>query len=302
MRIIFALLVSTLAFSCRVDTTKIKTEGILKVVCTTGMIGDAVLNIGGSFVEVTSLMGPGVDPHLYKASQGDLTSITGADIIFYNGLHLEGKMGEILEKVSRYKPVVAMSSTLDSSKLIDLGNDLKDPHIWFDVALWSTGLEGVKNALIALDPEHTKGYENNYLAYLKQLSDLDHWALEQLASIPEHKRILITSHDAFSYFGQAYNIKVEGLQGISTLAEYGLRDITNMVHYVISKKIHSVFVESSVSKKSLEAVIQGCEGAGHQLKIGGELFSDAMGQAGTLDGTYIGMIKHNVKTITEALN
>ncbi len=302
MRFTLIVLLASTLFACQSKKENTEESNKFRIVTTTGMIGDAAQAIGGEHVEVTSLMGPGVDPHLYKASQGDLKSLSRADVIIYNGLHLEGKMGEILEKLERQKPVVPMSLTLDSSKLISLSESLKDPHIWFDVPLWISGLEGIKNAMVRHDPKHAEIYEKNYGSYITQLRNLDAWVREQIAAIPMEKRIMITSHDAFNYFGNAYDVQVKGLQGISTLAEYGLRDITNMVDFIVSSDVRYVFIESSVSKKSLEAVMEGCRARGHELNIGGELFSDAMGQKGTKEGTYIGMIEHNVSILVNAFN
>lgn len=275
----------------------------LKIVCTTGMIADAVANIAGAEASVTALMGPGVDPHLYKASQGDLQLLSQADLIFYNGLHLEGKMSEILEKIGRTRPVIAVSDGISEDRLLKLANvgDAHDPHIWFDVALWSKAVAHIGASLERQDTTHADGYRARTAGYLDSLLQLDDWVRGQLASIPTEQRVLITAHDAFSYFGRAYGVEVRGLQGISTVSEYGLKDVSDLVEFISGRRINAVFVESSVPAKSLEAVVEGCQKRGHQVRIGGMLYSDAMGAAGTPEGAYLGMVRANVRTIVHAL-
>ncbi|MBX2970543.1 MAG: zinc ABC transporter substrate-binding protein [Cyclobacteriaceae bacterium] len=276
---------------------------VLKIVATTGMIQDAVKNIAGEHAHVEALMGPGVDPHLYKATQGDLKKLTEADMVFYNGLHLEGKMGEVLEKLSRIKPVLAVAASLPDSILLEVEGfeGITDPHIWFDVALWMEAVKTIQRYLIEIDGEHKLYYDSAARAYTAQLDSLHHAVKTQLLTIPEEQRVLITAHDAFGYFGRAYNIQVRGLQGISTVAEFGLRDVTELVDFIIQRKIKAIFVESSISPKSIQAVEEGCKQKNWQVKIGGNLYSDAMGNPGTQEGTYIGMVHANVKTIVEAL-
>jgi len=278
-------------------------NGPLHLVCTTGMIGDAVQTIAGPQVNVVTLMGPGVDPHLYKATQGDLRELTRADAIFYNGLHLEGKMGEVLEKLNRRKPTIAVADGIARNRLINSTDyaDAYDPHIWFDVALWSKAVAYVGAELGRIDSAHTEQYHTRTERYLVQLDSLHQAVRRRIAEIPEEQRVLITAHDAFTYFGRAYDVEVRGLQGISTVSEMGLRDVSNLVNYIVERNIKAVFVESSVPRKSLEAVVSGCAQRGHEVQIGGTLYSDAMGEAGTPEGTYLGMVDHNVETITEAL-
>jgi len=279
-------------------------QGKVRVTVTTGMIADTVRNIGGDRVQVDALMGPGVDPHLYKASEGDISRLSEADIIFYNGLNLEGKMGDILVKIARRgKPVIAVSEAIDQSLLRE-PPELEghpDPHIWFDVSLWMKTLPVISNALIEIDPEGRSIYEANTKTHQEKLTQLHDYCLEQIATIPKEQRVLITAHDAFGYFGRAYDIEVVGLQGISTVSEYGLKDIQRLVELIAQRKIKAVFVESSVPKRSIEAVVAGVRQVGHQVTIGGELFSDAMGAAGTPEGTYEGMVRHNVDTIVKSL-
>ncbi|MBL3642340.1 zinc ABC transporter substrate-binding protein [Bacillus sp. RHFB] len=297
--VLAALLVLT---GCGNDTAENDNgNGKLDVVTTTGMIGDLVENIGGKHVEVTSLMGPGVDPHLYKATQGDVKTLDSADMIFYNGLHLEGKMTDIFEMMSKDKPTIAVTEDFKENQLRKVGATEHDPHVWFDVKLWIVAAEAVKKELIAKDPDHEAEYRENYEEYVLQLEELDKYVHEEINKVPEDQRVLVTAHDAFGYYGQSYGLDVRGLQGINTLSEYGSKDVTDMRNYLVENKIKAIFIESSVPKKAIEAVIQGAGKQGHKVEIGGELFSDAMGERGTEEGTYIGMVRHNTDTIVRAL-
>ncbi|TCP65651.1 metal ABC transporter solute-binding protein, Zn/Mn family [Baia soyae] len=299
-----SLLISTLCLTLLVGCNPSRSQSESKkiqVTTTTGMIADIVKNVGGTHTEVSALMGTGVDPHLYKASQGDIRKLDQSDLIFYNGLHLEGKMTDVLSKIGKNKPVTAISDKIDRSKLLEIGNNLHDPHIWFDVQLWMSATEVVRDTLIKQDPSHKAEYEKQATDYLAKLKQLDEDVKKQVNSVPKEQRVLVTAHDAFNYFGKAYGIEVVGLQGISTAAEYGLKDVQNMVDLISKRKIKAVFVESSVPKKSIEAVVEGAKQKGHEVKIGGELYSDAMGQAGTPEGTYIGMVQANVTKIVSSL-
>ncbi|MFJ7366314.1 metal ABC transporter solute-binding protein, Zn/Mn family [Peribacillus frigoritolerans] len=297
--VLAALLVLT---GCGNDTAESDNgSGKLDVVTTTGMIGDLVENIGGKHVEVTSLMGPGVDPHLYKATQGDVKTLDSADMIFYNGLHLEGKMTDIFEMMSKDKPTIAVTEDFKENQLRKVGATEHDPHVWFDVKLWIVAAEAVKKELIAKDPDHEAEYRENYEEYVLQLEELDKYVHEEINKVPEDQRVLVTAHDAFGYYGQSYGLDVRGLQGINTLSEYGSKDVTDMRNYLVENKIKAIFIESSVPRKAIEAVIQGAGKQGHKVEIGGELFSDAMGERGTEEGTYIGMVRHNTDTIVRAL-
>lgn len=275
----------------------------IKIVTTTGMIADAVENIAGDYVDVVALMGPGVDPHLYKATQGDLGRLTDADVIFYNGLHLEGKMGEVFEKLGRMKPVIAVGEEIPKDRLRKVPGfqGAYDPHIWFDVDLWKEAVTAISAFMEEYDTAHRRDYRQRSSEFLARLDSLDSAVREAILEIPATQRVLITAHDAFGYFGDAYEIEVRGLQGISTLSEFGLRDVTDLVDYIVDRKVKAIFVETSVSKKSIEAVVEGCRQRGWNVKIGGSLFSDAMGAAGTPEGTYIGMVHANVRTIVESL-
>lgn len=277
--------------------------GKLAVVATTGMIADAVKNIAGETVTVHGLMGPGVDPHLYKATKGDIDRLNNADIIFYNGLNLEAKMTEIFRQMESSKTTVPIGDVVPDSLRRHPAQfqGHPDPHIWFDVSLWESAVQQVSMTLIGRDSSKMDMYCKNATAYLDSLDALHHWVKQQIALIPEDQRILVTAHDAFGYFGRAYGIEVEGLQGISTVTEAGLYDVTHMIDLLVERKIKAVFVESSVPRKSIEAVVEGCRSRGHEIVIGGELFSDAMGQAGTPEGTYLGMVRHNVNAIVKAL-
>ncbi|MDX2303430.1 MAG: zinc ABC transporter substrate-binding protein [Microscillaceae bacterium] len=297
------LLFGILTSACDSPNQKKAPKSKPLVVATTGMIADALKNIVGDAMRVQAIMGPGVDPHLYKATREDLSLLREADLIFYNGLHLEGKMGEVLEKLARQKPIFAIGNQIDTKKLhtISPQSDAIDPHIWFDVLLWSEAIQITTKALIEFDPSKKDLFTKNANQFLKKLRDLDAEVREQIQSIDKKRRVLITAHDAFGYFGRAYDIEVRGLQGISTVSEFGLKDISDLVDFIVKRKIKAVFVESSIPKKSLEAVVQGCLQNNHPVKIGGTLFSDAMGAEGTPEGTYLGMLRYNVKTITEAL-
>lgn len=275
----------------------------LRVVTTTGILKDAVQNIVGDAADVTAIMGSGVDPHLYKATQGDLERLTQADMIIYNGLHLEGKMGEVLEKLSRLKTVVAATDGIHRTELRSSPQfqDSHDPHVWFDVSLWKQVVRHVSQELQKKDSRNAKLYQQNTDNYLLTLNGLDAEVQEAIATIPEQQRILITAHDAFGYFGNRYKIQVRGLQGISTVSEFGLQDVSSLVNFIADNKIKAVFVESSVSPKAIEAVVEGSRHRGHTVRIGGTLYSDALGADGTPEGTYGGMVRYNTRKIVEAL-
>ncbi len=277
--------------------------GLDQVVATTGMIGWLAGEIAGDAVAVHSLMGPGVDPHLYKASEGDVRRFGEAKLILYNGLHLEGKMGDILEKMGRGRAVVAVSRDLPHTDLRLLAGteDQHDPHIWFDVGLWTRTIPLIEAELSQAFPEQAAGFAARAKQVEAELLALDAWVEAEIAKIPKEGRILITAHDAFGYFGDRYDIEVMGLQGVSTLAEAGLRDVEMLVDTIVNRGVKAIFVESSVPRRSIEAVRAACEDRGHSVRIGGELFSDAMGAADGPAGEYPGMVRENVKTIVEAL-
>lgn len=273
----------------------------IQVVVTTGMVADLVKHVGGEHVAVTALMGEGVDPHLYKPSGGDVARLHRADMIFYSGLHLEGRMGDVLGQVARSKPAVAVTGKIDRQRLLSVGAEQFDPHVWFDVALWSECLAAVEHALAEFDPSHAVDYARQAEAYRVELASLDTWCREQIAAIASERRVLVTAHDAFHYFGRTYDIEVKAIQGISTQAEAGVGHINELVDFISQRKIKAVFVETSVSERNIQAVVEGCAAQGHQIAVGGQLFSDAMGAAGTPEGTYVGMVRHNAETIRRAL-
>jgi manganese/zinc/iron transport system substrate-binding protein len=280
------------------------TQRRINVVSTVGMITDIVRNVGGERVLARGLMGPGVDPHLYKPSAGDAIRLGNADIIFYGGLHLEGRMAELFEKIERTgKPAVAVSRDIEPARLRQPPEfeGKFDPHIWFDVSLWQSATRTVAAALTSLDPNSAALYAANARAYLARLETLDQYARAQIATIPAAQRVMITAHDAFGYFGQAYGMEVRGLQGISTASEISAADVQSLSEFITARKIKALFVESSVPESTVRAVQEAVRSRGHEVVIGGELFSDAMGAEGTPEGTYIGMVTFNVDTIVRAL-
>jgi len=277
--------------------------GKLRVVTTIGMVNDIVKNVGGERVEVTGLMGPGVDPHLYKASAGDVQRLTSAQLIFYNGLHLESKMGDILAKMSGDTKTVAVTDAVDQSLLLRPPEfeGQYDPHLWFDVPLWMEAVGRVRDTLSEVDSDNTLIYDTNAERYLSKLAELHEYVKAQAERVPSEQRVLVTAHDAFNYFGKAYGFEVRGLQGISTATEAGIADVQELATFIAERRIPAIFVESSVSTRSLEAVKAAVKSKGFDVEIGGELFSDAMGNEGTPEGTYIGMVRHNIDTIVTAL-
>jgi manganese/zinc/iron transport system substrate-binding protein len=273
----------------------------IRIVATTGMVADLVERVGGRHVAVTALMGEGVDPHLYKASSGDVARLNQADMVVYSGLHLEGRMGDVLGRLARRKPAFAVADGLPRERLVQVGPNQFDPHVWFDVGLWAECLSQVETELVGFDPTHAADYRAQAAAYREELAGLDAWCRDQIARISAERRVLVTAHDAFHYFGRAYDIEVKAIQGISTQAEAGVSQINGLVEFISERKIKAVFVETSVSERNIRALVEGCEDRGHRVDIGGQLFSDAMGKPGTQEGTYAGMVRHNVETIRRAL-
>ncbi len=305
-----ALLISVLQFGCKpsesVSSSVSPEEGGYKVVCTVGMITDVVRNIVGDYAAVEGIIGEGVDPHLYKPTRGDVVKLSNANVVFYNGLLLEGKMTDVLEAVARRgKPVKAVTELIlispDYLMNKEDGSGHTDPHVWMDVAGWLQAVPIITETLLEYDPDRTADYLANGAVYINELKELDAYAKRVLATIPESQRVLVTAHDAFRYLGRAYGIEVKGIQGLSTESEAGVRDLEELVDFIVERKIPAVFVESSVADKNVRALVEGAKARGHQVEIGGELFSDAMGEPGTYEGTYIGMIDHNVTTIARAL-
>ena len=275
----------------------------ITVVATTGMIADTARAIGGDHVDVRALMGPGVDPHAYRQTRSDIVAMTRADLVLWHGLYLEAQMEEFFEDLGRRRMVVAVAEALPRNLLLaheDYDNRF-DPHVWMDPDLWRHVAAEIRDALAEVDPENAAFYLASAESFLTELDTVSAYAREALASVPEDSRVLLTAHDAFNYFGQAYGFEVLGIQGISTESEAGLVRIAELVDLLVARNIRAVFVESSVSDRNIRALIEGAAARGHEVRIGGELFSDAMGEPGSYEGTYIGMIDHNVTIITRSL-
>ncbi len=287
--------------SCKSDK---KDNGKINVVTTTSMITDLVKNIGGDYINLQGLMGSGVDPHLYKASEGDVSKLSEADIIFYNGLHLEGKLVEVFEKMAHQnKKTIALSDALDERTLI--GSEFfasnYDPHIWFNIDYWKEATKFVVLQLSEALPEHQAVFKTNGEAYLNKLETLKTKLNKIIQTLPEDKRVLVTAHDAFNYFGKSFGFEVVGLQGLSTATEAGVQDVQKLSDFIIERKVKAIFIESSVPKRTIEAVKAAVNAKKYEVEIGGSLYSDALGNPGTAEGTYIGMFEYNVNTIVNAL-
>jgi manganese/zinc/iron transport system substrate-binding protein len=277
----------------------------IRAVATTSIVADVVREVGGERVAVEALMGAGVDPHLYRASEGDVQRMSEADIVFYNGLHLEGRMVEIFERMAEQGArTTALVSSIDSTKLMSppAFEGAHDPHVWMDVSMWSGAVESVRAALSELDPQHAADYEARATAYRERLTQLDQYVREQVNQIPQPQRVLVTAHDAFNYFGRAYGVEVRGLQGISTVAEAGTADVQELARFVAERRIPALFVETSVSPRSIEAVQAAVQARGFNVTVGGNLYSDALGGEGSGADTYEGMIRHNVDALVTALS
>ena len=275
----------------------------IAITTTTNVITDLVENIGGDHVSVTGLMGPGIDPHLYRPSASDVKSLQNADIIFYNGLDLEGKMGDIFVKIGREGTSVwAVSENIPPESLLILDtNGNFDPHIWWDVKLWTEAAKVVATGLKEYDPKNSENYEKNLLEYLNQLDSLNSNNLNKINSIPSEQRVLVTAHDAFQYFGHAYGFEELAIQGWSTDSEAGIREIQNLADEISKREIKALFIETSISPATIEALKAAVQDRGHNIVIGGKLFSDAIGEKGTIEGTYTGAFTHNIDTIVRAL-
>ncbi len=275
----------------------------LKVVATTGMIADAVRQVGGDQVEVKGLMGPGVDPHAYRQTRSDIVAMTRADLVLWHGLYLEAQMEGFFHDLARKRNVVAVADGIDKSKLRahDDYADKYDPHVWMSPALWRDVVAEVQQALTDARPDAADVFATNAQAHLAEIERLEAYGNQLLAAVPENNRVLVTAHDAFGYFGAEYGYAVQGIQGISTQSEAGLNRIGELVDTLVEQQLTAVFVESSVSDRSMRALIEGAAAKGHQVSVGGELFSDAMGEPGTYEGTFVGMLDHNITVIASAL-
>ncbi|MEM6684670.1 MAG: zinc ABC transporter substrate-binding protein [Bacteroidota bacterium] len=288
--------------SCKTEVKQ--KDGKLQIVTTTTMITDMVQNIAGDVVEVKGLMGSGVDPHLYKASAGDVEKLYDADIIIYNGLYLEGKLEDIFDKMrAQQKKTIAVSAAINTDALIgsEYFASSYDPHIWFHIEYWKQATQFVIAELTTIAPKHAESFQKNGQAYLGKLDALATEIAAKIETLPVEKRILVTAHDAFNYFGKMYNFEVVGLQGLSTATEAGVQDVQKLADFIIEKNVKAIFVESSVPKRTIEALQASVKASGHEVAIGGTLYSDALGDAGTVEGTYIGMYTYNVNTIVNAL-
>lgn len=300
-KIQFALLgiVLALSYGCDYDSTEWQKEKL--VVTTTGMLGDAVREILPESYTVYHLMGSGIDPHSYEAKPSDIRQLANAETVVYNGLHLEGKMVDIFENLEKEKMVYAFSDGLDRDQIIDAGQGTHDPHIWLDPFLWATGVEKLGEQLAKNYPEDKKHIIENSLRYAKEIRGIGEWMRTEIDKIPEERRVLITSHDAFSYFGKEFNIEVDALQGISTVSEPGIRTVSDLMKKIIDRNIAAVFIESSVSSKSIQALMEACARKNYILKEGGTLYSDAMGDKAANAETYLKMLKRNTETVVKGL-
>jgi manganese/zinc/iron transport system substrate-binding protein len=280
----------------------------IKIVATTGPVTEMVARVGGEYVKVEALMAPGVDPHLYRPIASDVTKLNDADAIFYNGLHLEGRMADLFVQMARRKATFAVTeglTTRDDKRLREPPEfqGMYDPHVWHDVTLWSDAVNDVAEMLAKFDPAHAANYRENAAEYRAELAELDQFCKTEIAKIPEKQRVLVTAHDAFGYFGKAYGLEVFGLKGISTEDEIDLAHQEEIQKMLVERKIPAVFVESAIAPRTVQALVEPCHAAGHDLKVPKEeLYADALGPAGTDDSTYSGMIRHNVKTIVDALS
>ena len=277
-----------------------------RVVATTGQVGDLARIVGGEHVDVRALMGPGVDPHLFKASEQDVIDLIESDIIMYSGLHLEGNLGEVLEQAAKRIPVSEVSDGIPEDQLIQPEDDAfdgnPDPHFWFDPTLWAHAADEAARALADLDGDNADAYLANAEAYKVRLDELDAYAMEQFSRIPVQSRILVTAHDAFGYLGRRYGLDVVGLQGISTATEAGVRDVQSIADLLVANEVRAIFVETSVPERTIEAVQVASRDRGWDVEVGGSLYSDAMGDDGTDEGTYLGMMRYDVDTIVAGLS
>ncbi len=273
------------------------------IVCTTSIIGDTVRQLVGDYADVTSLMGPDIDPHLYRAREHDIQTLASANLIIYNGLHLEGKLADVLHSMNRYVPTLSIADHLDRSRLIASAEyeTMHDPHIWFDVSIWIDAVSIIRDALMQHDPEHADAYAARAADYTQELEALDAFINEQVSRLAPAQRILVTAHDAFHYFGRAYGFQVVALQGISTESEAGIKDVQALVDFIVTNKVRALFVEASIPERNIQAVQQAARAREFEVKIGDQLYSDALGPVGSGADTYIGMVRHNIAVIIGAL-
>ena len=304
MRKIVILAAVAAVSACGGHVTAPEENGGLRVVATTTIVGDLVRTIGGPEVQLEVLMGPGIDPHLYKASAGDVRRMSSAEAIFFNGLHLEGKMTEVMERMGeRGVTTVAVGECLPADDLITSAgfSGLHDPHVWFDVSLWARATHCVADALAELVPAHAEVFQNRAQAYHDELMEFDGWVQGRVGDLEPEQRVLVTAHDAFSYFGRAYDFEVYGLLGVSTASEAGTSDVKELAHFIVERRVPAIFVETSVPPRYVQALKEAVEAQGFAVEIGGTLYSDSLGDRGTPAGTYVGTVRANVETIVTAL-
>jgi manganese/zinc/iron transport system substrate-binding protein len=302
------VLAAVLAVGCGEDSEEGSGEALaedqpIQATVTTNIVGDLVEQVGGDDVEVTALMGPGVDPHLYRASQGDVSALQDADVVFYNGLFLEGQMQDILVQVGQESPTVQVTRDAPEEELLESEDyeDQFDPHLWFDLGLWQTTVDPVVEQLSELRPDAAEDFEQRGEEYRQELEEVDAFVEEQIASIPEEQRVLVTAHDAFQYFGERYDIEVRGLQGISTDAEVGSGDVQEMADFLAEREIGAIYGETSVPPRGIESVQAATQDRGWDVEIGGELYGDALGEPGTEEATLTGATRQNIEIIEEGL-
>ncbi|WP_312858452.1 metal ABC transporter solute-binding protein, Zn/Mn family [Pseudonocardia pini] len=303
---VVALAVALLTSGCAAQTVTADrapiAERTLQVTTTTTMITDAVRRIGGDRVQVTGLMGPGVDPHLFKASARDVRTFRNADVVFYGGLGLEGKMGDLLAQLAARQPTTAVTDGIPREALLThAGSPEPDPHIWFDVALWEDCVRTIAERLEGLDPTHAAVYRANLADYLAELTALDGEVRARIAAIPADRRLLVTSHDAFAYFGRRYGIEVAAIQGISTAAEATTADVERVAALLAERRVPAAFIETSVPRQTVDALLAATAQRGFTTRVGGELYTDSGGAEGTPEGTYVGMVRANAEMIASAL-
>ncbi len=302
---VFLIVGPLLAVGCGGDSLGPEASGPVQVVATTTIVGDMVRTIGGPEVKVDVLMGPGIDPHLYKASAGDVGRMSDAEAIFFNGLHLEGKMTEVLEKMGeRGATTVAVAECIPSDQLISLEgySGLHDPHVWFDVSLWKTTSGCVADTLARLDPTHADVFSKRAADYVGELEALELWIEDRIAGLEPEQRVLVTAHDAFSYFGRAYGFEVRGLLGVSTASEAGTADVQRLAEFIVERRIPAIFVETSVPPRYVQALQEAVAARGFDARIGESLFSDSLGDEKTPAGTYAGTVRANVEAIVNGLS
>ncbi len=298
-----SLIATAMALALMLPAGLVNAAEKLSVVATTGMIADVAENVGGDLVEVRALMGAGVDPHAYRQTRTDIVAMANADLVLWNGLYLEAQMEEFLLDLGAAQPVVAVAEAVPENLLIghEAYDGRFDPHLWMNPNLWSRVVVNIRDAMAEVHPEGAETFTANTEAYLAEVNDLARYAAEVLSTVPVESRVLLSAHDAFNYFGNAYGFDVVGIQGSSTESEAGLQRIAELVDLLVEGDVRAVFVETSVSDRNIRALIEGAAAEGHEVVIGGELFSDAMGEPGTYEGTYLGMIDHNATTIARAL-